>query len=215
MENMYGQEFVNDESGYLTAGENAGFSLQNFTLTQVDWGNYQGDVIEVQFGKDTLNVRRSVLPIEKAIEDAVERNSKKAKPISEDGAKKQAATEWNLWMRLVISPFCGEEAYNTAMAKAQPKTIKEFYEVCKSLLPEDYPTKVGRVLLTWKSNGYLELPKFAWMLDRRNNPDNTFFTLDDTQKLTVTKYFNLEKPVVANREEGSATTPVVGEDLPF
>ena len=89
---MYGQEFVN-ETNYLTAGENDGFALENVTLTQVAWGNYTGPVIEVQFGNGSVNVKRSVLPLENAIADALTRNSQKEKPAAEDTVRKQAATK--------------------------------------------------------------------------------------------------------------------------
>jgi len=214
MNDFYGQEFESESSGYLAAGENDGFSLQNVTLTQVAWGNYTGPVIEIQFGRENVNVKRSVLPLENAIADAIDRNSKKDKPATEETVKKQAATEWNTWMRLVFAPFVGDAAYSAKLAEAKPKSITEFYEAVKSLLPADYASRVGRVLLTYKANGFLELPKFAWMLGRDKNPGNTFFTLDPNQKLTVTKYFKMEKPETA-ASTPEVDTPVVNDDLPF
>ncbi len=212
--NLYGQEFVN-ETNYLTAGENDGFALENVTLTQVAWGNYTGPVIEVQFGNGSVNVKRSVLPLENAIADALARNSQKEKPAAEDTVRKQAATEWNTWMRLCFSPFVGDAAYSAAIAAAKPATITAFYEAVKALLPADYKTRTGRVMLTYKSNGYLELPKFAWMLARDKNPGNTFFTLDPNQALTITKYFITQKPASAPTHDAPITPVVPGDDLPF
>ena len=212
--NLYGQEFVN-ETNYLTAGENDGFALENVTLTQVAWGNYTGPVIEVQFGNGSVNVKRSVLPLENAIADALARNSQKEKPAAEETVRKQAATEWNTWMRLCFSPFVGDATYSAAIAAAKPATITAFYEAVRALLPADYKTKTGRVLLTYKSNGYLELPKFAWMLARDKNPGNTFFTLDPNQPLTVTKYFITQKPASAAAPDAPATPVVPKDDLPF
>ncbi len=148
-------------------------------------------------------------------EKEINNEQEEVTPAAEETVRKQAATEWNTWMRLCFSPFVGDAAYSAAMTAAKPATITAFYEAVKALLPADYTTKTGRVLLTYKSNGYLELPKFAWMLARDKNPGNTFFTLDPNQPLTVTKYFITQKPASAAAPDAPATPVVPKDDLPF
>lgn len=187
---MYGQVFNESKGTKFVAGLNENVTLVGFSVTDMETF---GKVLEVTFEKegDTLRGKKFRVDVSKIKPKEVYKNREKVMQTQEE-AEADAFGDFNAWVKCLVVPFCGEEAFNKAIQNVTGETEEEkfvsYINICKELLGTDYSKKPGKLILGYNSKGFLELPKFYWVT-------GDFFTLDGT--LEVSKRVVLQKPQTA------------------
>lgn len=190
---MYGQEI---SSEYLKGGINENVFLKSFELVGVNWSNFSGNIIEVTVANDSGKIIHKITPAE-SLFGFIDNSDATAE--EKEKRKKRAASDVTTWLRMFIADnYCTREEWNAAMKSVN--SFESLYTACKQLLPANFDSIPARIILGYKDNGYLEIPKH-WQT-------GTFFTTNPDTKLVISDKVTTVRPV---KEE----TREVSDDIGF
>lgn len=183
---MYGQEINSD---YLKGGINENVYLKSFELVSVNWSNFSGNIIEVTVANESGKIVHKITPAE-SLFGFIDGDSN-ATAEEKEKRKKKAASDVTTWLRMFIADnYCTREEWNEAMKSVN--SFKSLYEACKNLLPENFSSIPARIILTYKNNGYLEIPKH-WQT-------GVFFTTKPEVNLVVSDKITTVRPQQESNE---------------
>lgn len=176
---------VAENKVFMQAGVNENVFLESLTYEEAETGNS----VLIKFSSDN----------EATIQDRIfEPNDKfKGELSSEEHIQKQF-NNLNSKIRSIITNYVTEEAVVNEFAKVKPQSFKDVIKIYEGLVPSNVKSMKGRLFCWYKSNGYLEVPKFTYA-----TAGNRLFTLDPEVDLTVNSRYSdrMNKPERVEKPE--------------
>lgn len=159
--------YIEEGGEYLSSGINEGFSLRGIVYNPQE--TYEACDIEFIRG-------------EKIVRDRLfaPNGSRPRKDESEENALKREISSYNTKMRSIVSNFVTSEQITEAFKAKNPKSFKELVELYRDLLPPDVAEKTGRLIMWYKSNGFLEVPRFTNI-----NKAEKIFSINPDEDLSI------------------------------
>lgn len=180
---MYGKTYSPETATPFVAGVNSDVALVGFSKVATEYG----DAVEVTFEKEgkTISGRQyevnpaNVKPVTKYVKNQPQMQT-------QEEAVTAAYQDFNSWVKSIVINYTTEEAYEEAMTSVTD--FDTFVEACKGLLPEDFATQKGNLVLTYNTKGFLAVPSKYWVT-------NQFFAIG--KDLVPSKRIVTVKPEVA------------------
>ena len=170
--------------GPVSSGINEGFALRAITYNAEE--NYEA--CDVEFIRDEKVVRDRLF--------APNGNKPRDKE-DQETAKKREIGDFNNKMRSYLTNFVTNEKITETFKIKKPQSFKDLVNLYSSLLPVDSIDKKGRLLMWYKSSGYLEVPKYTSI-----NNAKKLFSIDEDEDLELKKNYQdrLIKPEQKDKE---------------
>lgn len=166
---MYGQVFEN--AATFVAGINENVFLKKFELVDVNTPKYTGKALDISYGKDDgSEISDRLFPVDESNITPYGDDTK------EEAVEKAYAKMNSKIMHIVCNFTATEEQFRQAVKAATDFT--SYVNICASLLPSDFSTKKGSLIIGYNKNGFLEVPKSLKVT-------GAFFSVDNKHKLQV------------------------------
>ncbi len=185
-------DFLNfgKEGSYVNPGINEGAKLLAFEYS----ANENAEALKLEFKVNGDNT------FKRLIYNKLD-NARPFSNESDEDAKKREIGSLNAKLRSILCNFVTEEQLIARLKEMKPTDFKSLIDCYKSLLPNDFSERTGRLVLVYKNNGFLELAQPYQVASRK------FFSLSEKDNMNVIAKYQDKLKEPSDKEEQN--------DLPF
>ena len=177
---MYGKTFKDDAPAWK-AGINDFDKVKFLGLVNVETANYSGSALDLVVEKSGQEFQDRTFPVNpNSVRPRFDKQLGREE--TQEEATKRTYGEFNSRVKHIFTNFMSEEDFMSVQADSFESYIKALTD----LLPEDYDTKPGQIILGYNNKGYLEVPRYMWITGH-------FLSVEGQKELNVSGRINLHK----------------------
>lgn len=173
------------DKAFMQAGVNDNVFLESLTYESADTGNS----VLIKFSSDSGAT----------IQDKIfEPNDRFKGDLSSEEHIQRQVNSINSKLRSILTNYVSEEDIVKKFTETKPTSFKDVIKIYEGLVPSNSRDLKGRLFCWYKSNGYLEVPKFTYA-----TKGNRLFTLNPDVDLEVNPRYSdrMNKPERAEKPE--------------
>lgn len=178
---MYGKTFKDDAPAWK-AGINDFDKVKFLGLVNVETANYTGPALDLVVEKNGQEYQDRMFPVNpNSVRPRFDRSQGREE--TQEEATKRTYGEFNSRVKHIFTNFMSEEDF----MGVQADSFESYIKALTDLLPQDYNTKKGQIILGYNNKGYLEVPRYMWITGH-------FLSIEGQKELVVSDKINLHKP---------------------